>query len=670
MGLYIRKGFNFGPFRLNLSRSGLGASFGVKGARIGIGRRGTYIHVGRGGLYYRQVLNPTSARPQSQVPEVPESTRGDNSLQEIKSASADTLVDGSAAELLRELNRVKKRVELFPIAAVVGGLLLLLLAIPLLERGDSQGERGSEARLQQHTPEQALPTQTQPMPRRPHPRQTKVTAGSKAQRHKSEGDQIAAHEQEQLRPVPQRPPDKAERSLGSTGSVTWWMWGMALVAATATAFWARHNDVTHGTVILSYSLDTEAGRQFSKLTTTFRGLAACQLVCSVDAAGRTGDWKRHAGSSTLVERTGIQPGFSQPPKVECNISVPTLKAGSKSLYFFPDRLLVYDSSGVGAVPYPNLQTQTADSRFVEDGYAPSDARQVGTTWQYVNKRGGPDRRFNNNRQLPVMLYGNLALSSGSGLKVLLQCSRTKVAADMAIAIEGMKRSHTDNNGVNVQAELVPAGAHLPICTVERPDAVALFAEESDKARTLVLQLGKFWEFLLTEELLKSKLAVLEQDCDKPEEGLPLLQKTFFNDQDCLAWLHNKLDELSAIIKQIAACAEQELPAAWGKPGESGAAVCILKVVNKIIAGCRAFLDWELEVSSANLPANFSRFGPALRGISTELLGPVKHMADEIGQIPEGVRMGKREFSIRLAFSAPPQIAMLNAELKKASNNLP
>jgi hypothetical protein len=34
MGFYLRKGFNFGPLRLNLSRSGLGTSFGVTGGRI------------------------------------------------------------------------------------------------------------------------------------------------------------------------------------------------------------------------------------------------------------------------------------------------------------------------------------------------------------------------------------------------------------------------------------------------------------------------------------------------------------------------------------------------------------------------------------------------------------------------------------------------------------
>jgi len=57
MGFYIRKAFSAGPIRLNLSKSGLGVSFGVKGARIGKGPRGSYVHAGRYGLYYRQSLS-------------------------------------------------------------------------------------------------------------------------------------------------------------------------------------------------------------------------------------------------------------------------------------------------------------------------------------------------------------------------------------------------------------------------------------------------------------------------------------------------------------------------------------------------------------------------------------------------------------------------------------
>jgi hypothetical protein len=54
MPFYIRKAFNIGPIRINLSKSGLGASVGVRGARISTGPRGPEVHAGRYGLYYRE----------------------------------------------------------------------------------------------------------------------------------------------------------------------------------------------------------------------------------------------------------------------------------------------------------------------------------------------------------------------------------------------------------------------------------------------------------------------------------------------------------------------------------------------------------------------------------------------------------------------------------------
>jgi hypothetical protein len=57
MGLYLRKAFRAGPIRLNLSKSGLGISGGITGARVGIGPRGTYVHAGRKGLYYRKHMS-------------------------------------------------------------------------------------------------------------------------------------------------------------------------------------------------------------------------------------------------------------------------------------------------------------------------------------------------------------------------------------------------------------------------------------------------------------------------------------------------------------------------------------------------------------------------------------------------------------------------------------
>lgn len=65
MGWYLRKSVKFGPLRVNFSKSGIGYSFGVKGARIGTGPRGPYIAGGRYGLYYRQSLKAHTHPPRT-----------------------------------------------------------------------------------------------------------------------------------------------------------------------------------------------------------------------------------------------------------------------------------------------------------------------------------------------------------------------------------------------------------------------------------------------------------------------------------------------------------------------------------------------------------------------------------------------------------------------------
>src|SRR4051795_5724172 len=71
MPFYLRKSIRAGPFRFNLSNSGIGVSVGVKGLRIGTGPRGHYVHAGRGGLYYRSSIrragDPSSRAPSAQL---------------------------------------------------------------------------------------------------------------------------------------------------------------------------------------------------------------------------------------------------------------------------------------------------------------------------------------------------------------------------------------------------------------------------------------------------------------------------------------------------------------------------------------------------------------------------------------------------------------------------
>ncbi len=73
MGWYLKKSFAFGPLRLNLSKSGIGASVGVKGLRISTGPKGKQLNAGREGFYYRTSLNkrpgPIVSQPETIEPD-------------------------------------------------------------------------------------------------------------------------------------------------------------------------------------------------------------------------------------------------------------------------------------------------------------------------------------------------------------------------------------------------------------------------------------------------------------------------------------------------------------------------------------------------------------------------------------------------------------------------
>ena len=84
---------------------------------------------------------------------------------------------------------------------------------------------------------------------------------------------------------------------------------------------------------------------------------------------------------------------------------------------------MFDARSAGAVPYTELVIERGPVQFVEDGSVPPDAKIVDHTWQYENKRGGPDRRFKDNRKLPIALYEDIRLKSSPGLNELIQISK-------------------------------------------------------------------------------------------------------------------------------------------------------------------------------------------------------------------------------------------------------
>ena len=72
--------------------------------------------------------------------------------------------------------------------------------------------------------------------------------------------------------------------------------------------------------------------------------------------------------------------------------------------------------------YKNLEICRNDTRFIETESVPRDAQIVDHTYKYVNKNGGPDRRFKDNRKIPVCLYSEYTFHSEEGVDEVIVTS--------------------------------------------------------------------------------------------------------------------------------------------------------------------------------------------------------------------------------------------------------
>lgn len=196
-------------------------------------------------------------------------------------------------------------------------------------------------------------------------------------------------------------------------------------------------DTVAKTVVLCYDLDGQNEQAFEGLHSAFSKISTCHKIWRIDAKGKVHDSKYHAGANSLVTRKEVTFGRGLPPRVKCNLEVPLIRATKISLYFMPECVLAYSGSGVGAIAYKDLQVYGNQQRFIEDESVPHDAQIVDRTWKYVNKKGGPDKRFKDNRELPIALYEEIHLQSSSGLNEVFQASRHSTSDGFKSAIRSM-----------------------------------------------------------------------------------------------------------------------------------------------------------------------------------------------------------------------------------------
>lgn len=275
--------------------------------------------------------------------------------------------------------------------------------------------------------------------------------GAVSYRTVAPGRDVVMHDVVSL--IPAQPSDVVQQLQKAAGRRPYWPFALAtvLVAGLVTGrfglviiavglpfvLWVALRDRAARAVVVMYDVTDEAAARFDHLVNAITGLQRTHgfwLITASGAIASTYQFKVNAGASNLLRRMNATALLAGPRILITNVAVPTLTAGSLSVHFLPDRVLIRDGRHIADLAYQHLHVGVEHSRFIETGPVPRDGTVVDSTWRYVNVKGGPDRRFKNNARLPILLYGRLILRSHSGLNLVWDASQVPLVRAVANAL--------------------------------------------------------------------------------------------------------------------------------------------------------------------------------------------------------------------------------------------
>lgn len=184
-----------------------------------------------------------------------------------------------------------------------------------------------------------------------------------------------------------------------------------------------------GAVQLEYTLDDEKEDEYNRRIGAWQILAEGDKEWQVIQEVNVLNQKTNAGAGRNVKRVICKIDRATPFYINTNVDTIQIKLNKELLIFLPDKVFIIRKNKVGLINYEDVSIRVSETRFIESDPVPRDAVVVGSTWQYVNKNGTPDRRYSNNRQLPICQYGVVYLTSRTGLNVEMQFSNVNKTQD-------------------------------------------------------------------------------------------------------------------------------------------------------------------------------------------------------------------------------------------------
>lgn len=194
-------------------------------------------------------------------------------------------------------------------------------------------------------------------------------------------------------------------------------------------------------VKLDIEFEPDIKTKYDKVIKTFKNLTGSNRIWDITGAYHQDTRATRSAASTAVKKIDVK--FGVKPLEDIKSQFETLwmmNANGADLYFYPNFIVMYSTQKKFALVGLNeLELNHNGVRFVETGTVPHDSKIIDRTWAKVNKNGSPDKRFKDNYQIPIVKYGEINLSSGTGLNEEYQFSNYECSEEFAKAFSDYQK---------------------------------------------------------------------------------------------------------------------------------------------------------------------------------------------------------------------------------------
>ena len=150
----------------------------------------------------------------------------------------------------------------------------------------------------------------------------------------------------------------------------------------------------------------------------FTHLLGCQRIWDIKSHRRVDQWHERTSASDAIDRTSVSWGKDQCGLLKSDLRVPHLpNSKGGGIFLYPGFILYTGSSDAfSLIEYREITCKAMRLSFVEGDRVPSDSKIIGQTWAFANKDGSRDRRFANNKEIPIAEYAGLNFTTSAGLR--------------------------------------------------------------------------------------------------------------------------------------------------------------------------------------------------------------------------------------------------------------